>query len=114
MAKTKSASPNVLTSAKVPTIDARGDYSHHSVSVRKIANGYIVSTSKDDGKDFSHTEEFTPKRPNIGVKALAPGKSRDADDAPGKSSSTAKGSKAVSEAPEGSAADRRADAKGRK
>lgn len=43
---------------------------HHSVSVRKIDNGFVVSKSKSCGDDYSCTEEYHPKRPKIDIQSV--------------------------------------------
>lgn len=52
------------SSAK-PRAVAMPDYQHASVSVRKIANGYIVSESCDTPKGYQSTERFTPDKPKL-------------------------------------------------
>lgn len=42
------------------------DGEHMSVSVRKIFNGYIKSTSKSSGDQYTHEEEFSPTPPTLG------------------------------------------------
>lgn len=52
----------------------------HSVSTRKIDNGYIVSQSRTDPRtgEYSYTEQFTDKQPKITPAKVAGGPSPDA------------------------------------
>lgn len=52
------------------------DREHHSVSVRKIDNGWIESRSVSKGDSYKHTEHFHPKKPaiNVGGASLMEGK----------------------------------------
>jgi hypothetical protein len=38
-----------------------------SVSVRKIANGYIVTESKSTARSFTSKETFSPSKPKIEI-----------------------------------------------
>jgi len=44
---------------------ARSMHEHHSVSIRKISNGYVVSTSHDAGGEYKSTETYHPKKPKV-------------------------------------------------
>lgn len=43
---------------------------HHSVSVRKIDNGFIVHTSKSGPSGYNSSESYHPKKPNIDIQSI--------------------------------------------
>ena len=43
---------------------------HHSVTVRKIDNGFLVSTHKSDKDGFKSNEEYHEKRPKIDIQSI--------------------------------------------
>lgn len=43
---------------------------HHSVSVRKIDNGFIVRTSKSGPSGYNSSEAYHPKKPNIDIQSI--------------------------------------------
>lgn len=45
----------------------RADSMHHSVSVRKIDNGYVRSVSKSGPAGYESSETFHRKHPGLGV-----------------------------------------------
>ncbi len=53
--------------APAPSPKAVSASEYHSVNVRKIDNGYIVSRSYDGPKGYSCSETFSPTKPKIEV-----------------------------------------------
>lgn len=47
-----------------------GGSEHHSVSVRKIDNGFIVSKSKSDAKGYKSSETFHEKKPTVDIQSI--------------------------------------------
>lgn len=47
---------------------------HHSVSVRRIDNGFIVSKTVSGPKGYKSSEEFHAKKPNLELPKAATGK----------------------------------------
>lgn len=56
-----------LKQPKMPRMPMR---EHHSVTVRKISNGFIVETRHERGNDYGPSvETYHPKKPNIKLTA---------------------------------------------
>lgn len=55
--RTKASSSKVRTS-----VPDKG-----SLLVRKISNGYVVTTSRETKQGFTSSEKFFPKKPNINI-----------------------------------------------
>lgn len=47
-------------------IDAMPEHSSHSVSVRKISNGYLRTESRCHGDEYSSKETFHAQNPGLG------------------------------------------------
>lgn len=43
---------------------------HHSVSVRKIDNGFVVSMIKCDGDSYTSTEKYHERKPTIDIQSI--------------------------------------------
>lgn len=46
------------------------DNEHHSVSVRRIDNGYVVAMTKASGDSYKSTEKYHESRPNIDIQSI--------------------------------------------
>lgn len=66
----KKVGPSKTRAVAVP------DYQHASVSVRKIANGYIISESCDTPKGYQSSERFSAEKPKITMPAVGAGKGK--------------------------------------
>jgi hypothetical protein len=64
MAKAKGS--NAVHAVAVP------DREYHSVSVRKIDNGYIISKSSEGPKGYRSSESLSPTKPKIELPAAKP------------------------------------------
>lgn len=51
-------------SVSVPEVASSGEA---SLSIRKIANGYIISESRTVRGKYTHTERFSPTKPKIEI-----------------------------------------------
>lgn len=100
---------NKLGSTAMPTVDGRGDYQHHSISARKIDNGYIVSRSSDTPKGYMSSETYHPKMPKL--EATPASKADAKEDAAVAFERKSADKKADKGKREGSPADKKADAK---
>lgn len=43
---------------------------HHSVSVRKIKNGFVVSKSSSNGDKYNHEEEYHENKPSVDIQSI--------------------------------------------
>lgn len=43
---------------------------HHSISVRKIDNGFVVSTMRSDAKGYKSTEQYHERKPLIDIQSV--------------------------------------------
>lgn len=51
--------------AKMPKPGRGASSSHHSISIRPISNGFIMSQSHDGPEGYKSTETYHPSRPKV-------------------------------------------------
>ena len=48
------------------------DHTHHSVSVSKISNGFLISKSVDGPNGYKTTQTYSPTKPKVEMTVATP------------------------------------------